>query len=50
LNKKREAELSKLRRDLEEAGIQHESILASLKKKHLDAVSEMSEQVGKHIH
>lgn len=45
LNKKREAELAKLRRDLEEAAIQHESTLASLKKKHMDAVSEMSEQV-----
>lgn len=45
LNKKREAELSKLRRDLEEAAIQHDSTLASLKKKHTDAVGEMSEQV-----
>lgn len=45
LNKKREAELAKLRRDLEESTIQHESILASLKKKHLDAVAEMSEQI-----
>ena len=45
LNKKREAELAKLRRDLEEAAIQHESTLASLKKKHVDAVSEMSEQI-----
>jgi len=45
LNKKREAEIGKLRRDLEEANIQHESTLASLKKKHLDAVAEMSEQV-----
>ena len=45
LNKKREAEIGKLRRDLEEAAIQHESTLASLKKKHLDAVAEMSEQV-----
>merc|ERR1712001_228614 len=45
LNKKREAELAKLRRDLEEAAIQHDATLASLKKKHLDAVSEMSEQI-----
>jgi myosin heavy chain 6/7 len=45
LNKKREAEIGKLRRDLEEAAIQHESTLASLKKKHLDAVAEMSEQI-----
>merc|ERR1712048_1454402 len=45
LNKKREAEIGKLRRDLEEAAIQHDATLASLKKKHLDAVGEMSEQI-----
>merc|ERR1712142_1037587 len=31
LNKKREAELQKLRKDLEEANIQHESVLSNLK-------------------
>merc|ERR1711963_723610 len=45
LNKKREAEINKLRRDLEEANIQHDGILVALKKKHCDATSEMSEQV-----
>merc|ERR1711953_1176973 len=45
LNKKREAEVGKLRKDLEEAHIQHESTLMNLKKKHQDAVSEMSEQI-----
>ncbi|KAK7067548.1 putative TRAFAC class myosin-kinesin ATPase superfamily [Halocaridina rubra] len=45
LNKKREAELVKLRRDLEEINIQHEAALASLRKKHNDAVAEMSEQI-----
>merc|ERR1712158_32827 len=45
LNKKREAEVGKLRKDLEEANIQHETTLISLKKKHQDAVSEMSEQI-----
>ncbi|XP_042212114.1 myosin heavy chain, muscle-like isoform X2 [Homarus americanus] len=45
LNKKREAELVKLRRDLEESNIQHETALASLRKKHNDAVAEMSEQI-----
>ncbi|KAL7637326.1 UNVERIFIED_CONTAM: hypothetical protein RMT77_012051 [Armadillidium vulgare] len=45
LNKKREAELAKLRRDLEEQTIQHEAALASLRKKHNDAVAEMSEQI-----
>ncbi|XP_069950100.1 myosin heavy chain, muscle-like [Cherax quadricarinatus] len=45
LNKKREAELLKLRRDLEESTIQHESSLALLRKKHHDAVTEMAEQI-----
>ena len=34
LNKKREAEVSKLRKDLEEANIQQEATIISLKKKH----------------
>merc|ERR1712088_524903 len=45
LNKKREAEVGKLRKDLEEANIQHETTLISLKKKHQDAVAETSEQI-----
>merc|ERR1712107_906866 len=45
LNKKRESEVSKLRKDLEECQIQHEATLMSLKKKHQDAVAEMSEQI-----
>merc|ERR1712061_637290 len=45
LNKKREAEVGKLRKDLEEAHIQHESVLMNLKKKHQDAIQEMSEQI-----
>ncbi|CAL4070936.1 unnamed protein product [Meganyctiphanes norvegica] len=45
LNKKREGELAKLRRDLEENNLQHEAILSSLRKKHNDAVAEMSEQI-----
>merc|ERR1712241_1608327 len=45
LNKKREAEVGKLRKDLEEANIQHETTLISLKKKHQDAVAEMSGQI-----
>merc|ERR1719191_1971961 len=45
LNKKREAEVGKLRKDLEEANIQHETTLISLKKKHQDAIQEMSEQI-----
>merc|ERR1712223_1032822 len=39
LNKKRESEVQKLRKDLEEANIQHESTLIGLKKKHQDAVT-----------
>ena len=44
LNKKREAEVSKLRKDLEECNIQHEVTLVSLKKKQADSIAEMSEQ------
>merc|ERR1712142_481662 len=45
LNKKRESEVAKLRKDLEECQIQHEATLISLKKKHQDAVAEMTEQI-----
>merc|ERR1712180_310400 len=45
LNKKREAEVQKLRKDLEEANIQHEAVLMNLKKKHQDAIQEMTEQI-----
>jgi myosin heavy chain 6/7 len=37
--------VTKLRRDLEEAHIQQEATLISLKKKHQDAISEMTEQI-----
>ncbi|XP_069988620.1 myosin heavy chain, muscle-like [Penaeus vannamei] len=45
INKKRESELAKVRRELEESSLQHESGLAALRKKHNDAVAEMSEQI-----
>merc|ERR1712241_1503429 len=45
LNKKRESEVQKLRKDLEEAHISQEATMVSLKKKHQDAVAEMSEQI-----
>merc|ERR1719328_72539 len=45
LNKKRESEVSKLRKDLEECNIQHDATLVSLKKKQADSISEMSEQM-----
>lgn len=45
VNKKREQELLKLRRDLEEQAMQHESVASSLRKKHQDAVNELSDQL-----
>merc|ERR550519_1424483 len=45
LNKKREAEVNKLRKDVEAANIQQESILSNLKRKQGDATAEMSEQI-----
>merc|ERR1719225_2070642 len=45
LNKKREAELSKLKGELEEANIQHEGTLAALRSKHNNNMSEMGEQI-----
>jgi myosin heavy subunit len=45
LNKKREGEVQKIRKDLEEVNIQHEAVLINLKKKHQDAIQEMSEQI-----
>merc|ERR1712088_1257842 len=45
LNEKLEAEVTKLRRDLEEAHIQQEATLVSLKKKRQDAIAEMTEQI-----
>ncbi|MCP9266367.1 Myosin-4 [Dirofilaria immitis] len=45
VNKKREAELAKLRRDLEEANMNHENQLAAIRKKHNDAVAELGDQI-----
>merc|ERR1712158_353183 len=45
LNKKREAEVAKLRKDVEEANIPQESILSNLKRKQGDATAEMTEQI-----
>lgn len=45
LNKKREAEYHRLRRDLEEATLQHESTAAALRKKQADSVAELSDQM-----
>merc|ERR1712136_280310 len=45
LNKKRDFEIGKLRKDLEESNIQQESTMMNLKRKHQDAIAEMSEQI-----
>ena len=45
LNKKREAELSKLKTDLEESNIAHEGTLAALRQKHNNTMAEMGEQI-----
>jgi len=45
LNKKREAELMKLKSELEEANIAHEGILAALRQKHNNTMAEMGEQI-----
>merc|ERR1719323_2008379 len=45
LNKKREAEVGKLRKDLEEAHVEKDKSNINLKRKHQDAVAEMSEQI-----
>merc|ERR1711868_339078 len=45
LNKKCEAEIVKLRKDVEEANIASESVLSNLKRKQGDAVLEMQEQI-----
>lgn len=45
LNKKREMELQKLRRDLDEQAMQHEATAGSLRKKQQDAVNELSDQM-----
>ncbi|XP_063157641.1 myosin-6 isoform X2 [Candoia aspera] len=45
LNKKRETEFQKMRRDLEEATLQHEATAATLRKKHADSVAELGEQI-----
>lgn len=35
----------KLRRDLEEATLQHEAMVATLRKKHADSAAELAEQI-----
>uniref|UniRef100_A0A4W4FDA0 Myosin, heavy chain 7B, cardiac muscle, beta a n=1 Tax=Electrophorus electricus TaxID=8005 RepID=A0A4W4FDA0_ELEEL len=45
MNKKRELDFLKLRRDLEEAMLHHEATTATLRKKHADSVAELAEQI-----
>lgn len=44
VNKKREAELQRLRRDLEETSVQSEALAVTLRKRHSDAMVELSDQ------
>merc|ERR1711878_238609 len=45
LNKKREAELAKLKSELDESNLQHEGTLAALRQKHNNNMAEMGEQI-----
>ncbi len=45
MNKKREAEMQKLKRDLEEQQMNYESQISTLKKKNQDAINELSDQI-----
>merc|ERR1711892_330443 len=45
LNKKREAELAKLKAELDEANISHEGILAALRQKHNNTMADIGDQV-----
>lgn len=44
-NKKREGDLLKLRRELEEVALQAEATASALRKKHSDAMTELAEQL-----
>lgn len=44
-NRKREAELLKLRRELEEAALQSEATASALRKKHTDSMAELTEHI-----
>merc|ERR1711937_362896 len=44
VSKRREAEMAKIRRDLEEASLNHESTLSNIRKKQGDQITSLSEQ------
>ncbi|MBN3283264.1 MYSS protein, partial [Polyodon spathula] len=46
MNKKRDTEFQKMRRDLEESTLQHEATAAALRKKQADSVAELGEQIN----
>ena len=45
MNKKREAELQRMKRDLEEQQLQHEQAINTYKKKNQDAQNELNDQL-----
>ena len=45
LNKRREAEMARMRDELEEHAIQREAAMANLRKKHADAINDMNQQM-----
>ncbi|KAK0153638.1 Myosin-7B [Merluccius polli] len=45
LNRRREADFLKVRRELEEAGLHHEATAAGLRRKHAEVVTELGEQM-----
>uniref|UniRef100_A0A8C4ZH76 Uncharacterized protein n=1 Tax=Gadus morhua TaxID=8049 RepID=A0A8C4ZH76_GADMO len=45
LNRRREADFLKVRRELEEAGLLHEATAAGLRRKHAEAVTELGQQM-----
>ena len=45
LNKKRECEVNKIRKDIEESNIQRDANILNLKKKQQDAITEMNQQI-----
>jgi len=45
LNKRREIDYNKVKRELEEANLSHESTIANLRKKNADVISELTDQV-----
>lgn len=45
LNRKREAELTRLKEELENHTLQHESSLASLRQKHNSVIADLGDQI-----